>query len=114
MLARMKSDLFDDDEITLKSRRLPNKAVLHRPENDEPGSSESVSSNTRRPGSSKDKETVSFNRPFFFYIEDPTLGPIFYGSIESLEKYRKHENDVPEKGFEWQEEALKYLFWSCP
>ncbi|CAL8110111.1 unnamed protein product [Orchesella dallaii] len=60
-----------------------------------------------------DKDTIRFSQPFFWYLYDKELGPLYYGTVHSLATYRKEYGLETDEDF-WLFDAYKTLLWNCP
>ncbi|ODN03973.1 hypothetical protein Ocin01_02729 [Orchesella cincta] len=60
-----------------------------------------------------DKDTIQFSQPFFWYLYDKELGPLYYGTVHSLATYRKEYGLETDEDF-WLFDAYKTLLWNCP
>lgn len=60
-----------------------------------------------------EKDTIQFSQPFFWYLFDKELGPLYYGTINSLATYKKEYGLETDEDF-WLFDAYKTLLWNCP
>jgi hypothetical protein len=89
----------------LKSRKHAESSIdatTSIPEEDTTATPETTTTNPR--------ETIVFNKPFLFYLNDAKLGPLFYGIVETTQTMIE-EN--PDENSKFSEETLQYLRWSC-
>lgn len=54
-------------------------------------------------------ERIVFDRPFYWYLKDEVIGPVFTGLVNSFKTY-KSEVVAVEEAFD---DLFKYQFWSC-
>lgn len=54
-------------------------------------------------------EKIVFDRPFYFYLKDEVIGPVFTGLVNSYKTYKDQVVAV-EEAFD---DMYKYQFWSC-
>jgi len=54
-------------------------------------------------------ETIRFDKPFYWYLQDEVLGPVFIGAVNSFKTYRQQSAAVDELF----DDMYKYQFWSC-
>lgn len=54
-------------------------------------------------------ETIRFDKPFYFYLQDEVLGPVYVGIVNSFKTYKDQVSSI-EDGFD---DMFKYQFWSC-
>ncbi|CAL8110155.1 unnamed protein product [Orchesella dallaii] len=54
-------------------------------------------------------EKITFDRPFYWYLKDEVVGPVFTGLVNSFKTYREQVVAV-EEAFD---DMYKYQFWSC-
>lgn len=57
--------------------------------------------------------TVRFDRPFFWYLYDEEMGPLYYGTVHSLATYQKEYGIETDEDL-WLYDAYKTLLWNCP
>lgn len=57
--------------------------------------------------------TIRFDKPFFWYLYDEEMGPIYYGTVHSLATYQKEYGIESEEDL-WLYDAYKTLLWNCP
>lgn len=54
-------------------------------------------------------ETIRFDKPFYWYLQDEVLGPVYVGIVNSFKTYKEQVASI-EDGFD---DMFKYQFWSC-
>lgn len=54
-------------------------------------------------------EKIVFDRPFYWYLKDEVIGPVFTGLVNSFRTYKEQVVAV-EEAFD---DMYKYQFWSC-
>ncbi len=54
-------------------------------------------------------ERIVFDRPFYWYLKDEVIGPVFTGLVNSYRTYKEQVVAV-EEAFD---DMYKYQFWSC-
>ncbi len=54
-------------------------------------------------------ETIRFDKPFYWYLQDEVLGPVYVGIVNSFKTYKDQVASI-EDGFD---DMFKYQFWSC-
>lgn len=55
------------------------------------------------------KEQIVFDRPFYWYLKDDVIGPLFSGIVSSFKTYEEQHAAI-EEGFD---DMFKYQFWNC-
>lgn len=58
-------------------------------------------------------DTIRFDQPFFWYLYDKEMGPLYYGTVHSLATYKKEYGLETDEDF-WLFDAYKTLLWNCP
>lgn len=58
-------------------------------------------------------DTIIFDQPFFWYLYDKEMGPLYYGTVHSLATYKKEYGLETDEDF-WLFDAYKTLLWNCP
>jgi len=59
------------------------------------------------------ENTIRFDRPFFWYLFDEEMGPLYYGTIHSLATYQREYGIETDEDL-WLYDAYKTLLWNCP
>jgi len=55
--------------------------------------------------------TVRYDKPFYWYLEDEEVGPIFYGVVYSIST---SDNDLFEdEEWGWLGSLVKTILWTC-
>jgi hypothetical protein len=57
--------------------------------------------------------TLRFDRPFFWFLHDEDMGPLYYGTIHSIATYQKEYGIESDEDL-WLYDAYKTLLWNCP
>jgi len=57
--------------------------------------------------------TIRFDRPFFWFLNDEDMGPLYYGTIHSIATYQKEYGIESDEDL-WLYDAYKTLLWNCP
>lgn len=60
-----------------------------------------------------DENTIRFDKPFFWYLYDEEMGPLYYGTVNSIATYQKEYGIETDEDL-WLYDAYKTLLWNCP